>query len=201
MVDRAIINAPFTSWERKFQLSSQFPDRARTWAAPAILRQMDDIDTDRRWMRVALALARHAAASEDEVPVGAIVVRQGECVGRGWNRNIAACDPSAHAEIQALRDAGQRLGNHRLIDCDLYCTLEPCLMCAGAIVHARIRRVIYAAPDPKTGAAGSVFDLLSHPRHNHRVEVLAGVLQDESGALLREFFKRKRQAEKEAKSA
>jgi len=147
---------------------------------------------DRAWMRRALELARHAEASDGEVPVGAIVVLDGDIVGEGWNRNITLDDPTAHAEIQALRDAGRRRGNYRLPDATLYVTLEPCAMCAGAIVHARIARVVYGASDPKTGAAGSVFDVLQHERHNHRVDVTRGVLADESGELLRRFFRSRR---------
>lgn len=147
---------------------------------------------DRQWMQRALELARRAEADDGEVPVGAILVIDGQVVGEGWNRNISANDPTAHAEIQALRDAGQRLGNYRFPGSTLYVTLEPCVMCAGAIVHARIARVVYGAHDPKTGAAGSVFDTLVSDRHNHRVEVRAGVLGDEAGELLRRFFRARR---------
>jgi tRNA(Arg) A34 adenosine deaminase TadA len=155
-------------------------------------------DPDERWMREALALADSAEAS-GEVPVAALVVRQGRVVGRGYNRNILDHDPSAHAEIVALRAAGAVLGNHRLVDTTLYCTLEPCLMCAGAIIHARVQRLVYAAPDPKTGAVGSVFDVLTDPRHNHRVEVRAGVLAAEAGERLRAFFRRRRAEDKESR--
>ena len=144
-------------------------------------------------MRQALDLAAHAEREFDEIPVGALVVGPaGEVLGEGWNRNISDHDPSAHAEIVAMRAAGRALGNHRLIGCTLYVTLEPCAMCAMAMVHARVGRVVYAAADPKTGAAGSVFDLLADPRHNHRVEVLRGVLADEAGARLTHYFRRKR---------
>jgi len=150
-------------------------------------------ESDVRWMRHALALAQRAEHEDDEIPVGALVVdTQGNVVGEGWNRNIAEHDPSAHAEIMAMRQAGRALGNHRLVGCTLYVTLEPCAMCAMAMVHARIARLVYAAPDPKTGAAGSVFDLIADPRHNHRVEVQGGVLVDEAGALLTNYFRRKR---------
>src|SRR5690606_11935835 len=126
-------------------------------------------------------------------PVGAVLVdAAGEVVGKGWNRNITESDPSAHAEIVAMRRAGARIGNHRLLGCTLYVTLEPCAMCAMAMVHARIARVVYGASDPKTGAAGSVFDLLTDPRHNHRVEVHGGVLAGEAGARLSDYFRRKR---------
>jgi tRNA(adenine34) deaminase len=144
-------------------------------------------------MLAALALARQAAEL-GEVPVGALVMHAGQIVGRGRNRNVRGHDPSAHAEIEALRDAGQNLGNHRLVDCTLYCTLEPCVMCAGAIIHARIARVVYAAADPKTGAAGSVFDTLLSPLHNHRVEICSGVLAQASADMLRAFFKQRRAA-------
>jgi tRNA(adenine34) deaminase len=149
-------------------------------------------DADTRWMAHALDLARHAEASEGEVPVGAVLVHDGRVIGEGWNRNIAASDPTAHAEVLALRDAGRRLGNYRFPGAELYVTLEPCAMCAGAIVHARIARVIFGAHDPKTGAAGSVFDLLQHERHNHRVDVREGVLGAEAGELLRGFFRARR---------
>jgi len=149
-------------------------------------------DQDSRWMSHALELARHAQSSEGEVPVGAVLVQDGKVVGEGWNRNIGASDPTAHAEILALRDAGRRLGNYRFPGAELYVTLEPCAMCAGAIVHARVARVIFAARDPKTGAAGSVFDLLQHEKHNHRVEVSEGVLGEEASELLRGFFRSRR---------
>ncbi|WP_295887421.1 tRNA adenosine(34) deaminase TadA [uncultured Thiohalocapsa sp.] len=149
-------------------------------------------EQDRAWMQHALALAAQAAA-EGEVPVGAVVVRDGELLGEGWNRPIAAHDPTAHAEIQALRAAAARIGNYRLTGAELYVTLEPCPMCAGAIVHARIARVVYGAADPKGGACGSVFDLLpSDARFNHRTACEGGVLAAECGALLRDFFAARR---------
>jgi tRNA(adenine34) deaminase len=147
---------------------------------------------DAQWMAHALELARHAESSEGEVPVGAVVVLDGRIIGEGWNRNIRSSDPTAHAEIVALRDAGRRVGNYRFPGASLYVTLEPCAMCAGAIVHARIARVIFGARDPKTGAAGSVFDLLQHEQHNHRVEVTEGVLADAAGDLLKGFFRARR---------
>ena len=147
---------------------------------------------DERCMRRALELARHAADEHEEIPVGAVLVADGQIVGDGWNQSISHNDPSAHAEIVALRDAGQRVGNYRFPGATLYVTLEPCVMCAGAIVHARIARVIYAADDPKTGAAGSVFDTLVSSRHNHRVGVAHGLCASESGELLREFFRQRR---------
>jgi len=148
---------------------------------------------DERWMRHALALARRAEHEDNEVPVGAVLVGpDGVVLGEGWNRNITESDPTAHAEIVAMRQAGRALGNHRLIGCTLYVTLEPCAMCAMAMVHARIARLVHGAGDPKTGAAGSVFDLLGDPRHNHRGEVVGEVLAEESGTLLTTYFRRKR---------
>ena len=148
---------------------------------------------DEQWMARALALAERAEREDDEIPVGALVVGpDGTLLGEGWNRNIAESDPSAHAEVVAMRQAGRALGNHRLVGCTLYVTLEPCAMCAMAMVHARLARVVYGAADPKTGAAGSVFDLLADPRHNHRVEVSGCVLGAEAGQLLSNYFRRKR---------
>ncbi|MCG6877343.1 MAG: tRNA adenosine(34) deaminase TadA [Betaproteobacteria bacterium] len=146
-------------------------------------------------MRAALALAE-GAAREGEVPVGAIVVRGGEIVGRGANRPITEHDPAAHAEIIALRDAGRAVGNYRLPECTLYVTIEPCVMCAGAIMHARIARVVYGARDPKTGACGSVVNLFAERRINHHTEVTEGVLAEESGALLSRFFSERRRGER-----
>jgi len=142
-------------------------------------------------MAEALSLAQHAAA-EGEVPIGAIVARDGEIVGRGWNQNIGLHDPSAHAEIMAMRDAGKNLGNHRLPGCTLYVTLEPCPMCAGAMVHARLARVVFGASDPKTGAAGGRFDLLTDPAHNHVVTVDGGCCAEDSSAMLKIFFRQRR---------
>ena len=154
---------------------------------------LDRRDIDERWMRHVLALAERAQREDDEVPVGAVVVgADGSLLAEGWNRNITESDPTAHAEIVAMRRAGRLLRNHRLVDCTLYVTLEPCAMCAMAMVHARLARVVFGAADPKTGAAGSVFDLLDDARHNHRVEVTGGVLAEESGARLTDYFRRKR---------
>ena len=151
------------------------------------------IAQDERFMRRALELAAHARDAHEEVPVGAVLVDAGgEIVGEGWNRNISTHDASAHAEIVALRAAGARVGNYRHTGSTLYVTLEPCVMCAGAIVHARVARVVIAADDPKTGAAGSVFDTLISPLHNHRIEVARGLLADEAGSMLREFFRSRR---------
>ena len=144
-------------------------------------------------MRHALSLAEGTEREHNEVPVGAVLVgSDGTLLAEGSNRNITDHDPTAHAEIVAMRAAGQKIGNHRLVGCTLYVTLEPCAMCAMAMVHARIARVVYAASDPKTGAAGSVFDLLGDPRHNHRVDVQGGLLADEAGSRLTAYFRRKR---------
>ncbi|HCX34191.1 MAG TPA: tRNA adenosine(34) deaminase TadA [Rhodocyclaceae bacterium] len=142
-------------------------------------------------MSEALDLARRAAAI-DEVPVGALVVCEGEVIGRGFNAPVSRCDPSAHAEILALREAAARNGNYRLAGCTLYVTLEPCAMCAGAIQHARIARVVFGARDPKTGACGSVVDLFADERLNHHASVTGGVLAEESAALLGAFFTARR---------
>jgi tRNA(adenine34) deaminase len=146
---------------------------------------------DESLMDVALGLARDAAA-RGEVPVGAIVVRDGQIIGRGGNAPIVESDPTAHAEISALRDAARTLGNYRLPDCALYVTLEPCAMCAGAIMHARIARLVYAAADPKTGACGSVIDLFAQKRLNHHTTVAGGVRASDSAALLSQFFAARR---------
>lgn len=152
------------------------------------------VATDEDWMLRALELADRAEREDDEVPVGALIINEaGELVAEAWNRNISLHDPSAHAEILAMRIAGEKLRNHRLIGCTLYITLEPCAMCAMAMVHARIKRVVFAATDPKTGAAGSVFDLLQDPRHNHRVEVQGGVMAEVASKKLSEYFRAKRQ--------
>ena len=153
-------------------------------------------DQDTHWMRTALALAEEAWR-RGEVPVGAVVVVDGKIVGRGFNAPIERHDPAAHAEIAALRVAAQALGNYRLPDCDLYVTLEPCPMCAGAIMHARLRRLVFGAADPKTGACGSVVDLFAEPRLNHHTAVMGGVLAEECGALLRRFFAERRDAPRE----
>jgi len=154
-------------------------------------------DADHHWMRRALALARKAE-SEDEVPVGAVLVHSDRLVGEGWNQTIKLNDPSAHAEILALRSAGMNLKNYRLPGCVLYVTLEPCCMCAGALVHARVARLVYGAEDPKTGAAGSRFQLLEDPRHNHRIEVAAGCLAGECSELLQRFFRLRRKSQANA---
>lgn len=136
------------------------------------------------------------AQAAGEVPVGAVVAKQGSIIAEGWNRPIGTHDPTAHAEIIALRAAAQALSSYRLLDTTLYVTLEPCAMCAGAMVHARVRRVVYGASDPKTGAAGSVLNIVQHPALNHRVELTGGVLAEECGALLSGFFAARRAAGK-----
>ena len=157
------------------------------------MSQDDQATLDERWMRHAFDLAERAQGEYDEIPVGAVLVgADGRLLGEGWNRNILDHDPSAHAEIVAMREAGRALGNHRLVGSTLYVTLEPCAMCAMALVHARVARVVYGAADPKTGACGSVFDLLADPRHNHRVQVSGCVLGDEAGRRLSNYFRAKR---------
>ena len=147
--------------------------------------------SDEFWMEEALRTAQRALEA-GEVPVGAIVVHSGRVIGRGWNRNLTDVDPTAHAEIMALRQAGANLGNHRLGDCELFVTIEPCPMCAGAAVHARLRRLVYGADDPKAGAVGSVMTVLNHPGLNHRMEVRGGVLAGRSAELLQTFFRNRR---------
>jgi tRNA(adenine34) deaminase len=155
----------------------------------------DDPGRDGHYMRLALAQAEEARAL-GEVPVGAIVVKAGEVMASGFNQPISRHDPSAHAEIVALRAAAQLLGNYRLPGCELYVTLEPCAMCAGAMQHARIERVVWGAPDPKTGACGSVVNLFDQPLLNHHARVQGGVLAQESAALLQSFFAQRRHAAK-----
>ncbi|HET6218828.1 MAG TPA: tRNA adenosine(34) deaminase TadA [Acidobacteriaceae bacterium] len=147
--------------------------------------------TDAEALTLALAEAR-AGAAAGEVPVGAIVVENGVVVGRGQNRVLRDVDPTAHAEIVALREAARSLGNYRLASCELFVTLEPCAMCAGAMIHARLKRLIYAAADPKAGAVSSVLEVLNHPRLNHQMIVASGELAEESGELLRSFFRQRR---------
>jgi len=157
--------------------------------------------TDRAaFMRLAFEQAA-LAAEAGEVPVGAVLVKHGKVIATGFNAPIGLADPSAHAEMRALRTAGSLLGNYRLPGCELYVTLEPCAMCAGAIMHARLARVVYAATDPKTGAAGSVVDLFGVPKLNHHTEVIGGVLADEAAQLLKDFFAERRRAAKAAKQA
>ncbi len=151
--------------------------------------------TDADYMLHALELASQSQAA-GEVPVGAVVVKDGEIVGRGFNVPISRRDPSAHAEMMALRDAAQRLGNYRLVGCELFVTLEPCLMCAGAIMHARIARLVYGASDPKTGVCGSVLDVFAERRLNHHAKVTGGVLAEECGTMLSNFFAMRRAQQK-----
>jgi len=146
---------------------------------------------DELWMEEALRAAQRALEA-GEVPVGAVVVCEGRIIGRGWNRNIGDSDPTAHAEIVALREAAAALGNHRLEDCDLFATIEPCSMCAGAVVYARIKRLVYGADDPKAGAVQSVMQVLNHPQLNRQVEVRSGVLAGRCAELLQTFFKNRR---------
>ena len=148
--------------------------------------------TDEHWMHAALAEARHARDA-GEVPVGAVVVANGEIVGRGYNQSISSHDPTAHAEVMALRDAAGRLANYRLPGATLYVTMEPCVMCAGAILHARIARVVYGAREYKTGAHGSIVDIFAEPRLNHHCEISGGVLADACAALISGFFESRRQ--------
>jgi tRNA(adenine34) deaminase len=147
--------------------------------------------TDLTYLRAAITEAQSAEAN-GEVPVGAVVVHENKIIGRGQNRVLRDSDPTAHAEIVALREAGLALKNYRLEDCTLYATLEPCAMCAGAILHARIARLVYAAPDPKTGACGSVLSVMNHPQLNHKVEVVSGLLAEECGQMLTNFFLERR---------
>ena len=151
----------------------------------------DALSADELWMEEALRCAQRALEA-GEVPVGAVVVCAGRVVGRGWNRNLTDCDPTAHAEIVALREAGRNVGNHRLVDCELFATIEPCAMCAGALVHARLKRLVYGADDPKAGAIRSVMQVLNHPSLNHRMEVTAGVLGGRCAELLQSFFRSRR---------
>jgi len=149
------------------------------------------MNSDEDYMNLALEEAKKAEAA-GEVPVGAILVLAGSVIGRGFNQPITAHDPTAHAEIVALREAALRQGNYRLSTATMYCTVEPCVMCAGAMVHARIARLVFGTPDPKAGAAGSIYNVMTDPRLNHRVEVLSGVCEDACATLLREFFARRR---------
>lgn len=167
------------------------PRKITTLSADDAGHERDGFDEDRDWVRRALALAE-AAEAEGEVPVGALVVRAGEVLGEGWNRPVAAHDPTAHAEINALRAAAEAVGNYRLGGATLYVTLEPCPMCAGAIQHARIARVVFGAYDPRAGAAGSRFSVLQSPHALRQVAVRGGVLQEDCGERLRAFFRKRR---------
>ena len=149
------------------------------------------MDSDAHYMDLALFEAKKAETA-GEVPVGAIIVCGGDVIGRGFNQPISRSDPTAHAEILALREAAHHQGNYRLPDATMYCTVEPCMMCAGAIIHARISRLIFGTPDPKAGSAGSIYNVLTDPRLNHRVDVISGIREDECAALVREFFAKRR---------
>ena len=151
---------------------------------------------DEKFMRLALREAKRAS-NEQEVPVGAVIVQNGRVIARAHNRPRSLNDPTAHAEILALRRAGRKLGNYRLTDCSLYATIESCAMCAGAIIHARLRRVVFGARDPKAGADGSVLSVLNHPKLNHHVEVSNGVLADDCASILRNFFRARRSRKKD----
>jgi len=151
--------------------------------------------TDTYWMQQAIELARKAA-SEDEVPVGAVLVKDNQLISEGWNQPIQNNDPSAHAEMMAIRYAGQSLENYRLIDTTLYVTLEPCSMCVGAMIHARVKRLVFGAFDSKTGAAGTAINLINDVAHNHKIEVLGGLLETECKQLLQDFFRQKRNKNK-----
>jgi tRNA(adenine34) deaminase len=155
------------------------------------LNSANSANADQEWMRLALEQA-HLAAQAGEVPVGAVVIKNGEILGRGHNRTLLENDPTGHAEIIALREAAARLGNYRLNGCEMYATIEPCAMCAGAMIHARLARLVYGAADPKAGAAGSVVQVLNHPRLNHKVDVTFGVLEQECSEVLKRFFRERR---------
>ncbi|OZI14890.1 tRNA adenosine(34) deaminase TadA [Sodalis-like symbiont of Philaenus spumarius] len=159
---------------------------------------MSECCSDEVWMRHALMLAGRAEA-EDEVPVGAVLVLNGAIIGEGWNRSISHHDPTAHAEIMALRQGGQQVGNYRLLKATLYVTLEPCVMCAGAMIHARIGRLVFGALDEKTGVAGSLMDVLGHPGMNHQIELTGDVLAQACAAQLSDFFRRRRAQKKALK--
>jgi tRNA(adenine34) deaminase len=149
------------------------------------------LDSDAQYMDLALAEARKAEQAE-EVPVGAIIVLQDAVIGSGFNQPISTNDPTAHAEIVALRKAAESVRNYRLSGATMYCTVEPCMMCAGAIIHARIARLVFGTPDPKAGSAGSIYNVMTDPRLNHRVEVVSGIREDQCAGLLRDFFDRRR---------
>ncbi len=168
----------------------------------ATTRAVKGTDENEKFMRAALREAL-LGARKQEVPVGAVVVQDGRVIARAHNRPLGLHDPTAHAEILALRRAARKLGNYRLNGCSLYVTIEPCAMCAGAIIHARLRRVVYGASDPKAGASGSVLKVLNHPKLNHQVEVMCGVLKEECAAVLREFFRirRRKQGKVEARNS
>ena len=156
---------------------------------------MTDLAEHQVWMTKALELAEQAQAA-GEVPVGALVVKDNQIIGKGFNQPIANHDPTAHAEVIALRNAGQKVNNYRLVDTTVYVTLEPCAMCAMAMVHARVKTIVFATKEPRTGAGGSLYQLLQHQGHNHQVEIIEGVMQQQSAQMLTSFFKQKRQKNK-----
>ena len=160
--------------------------------------QTSQQENDEKWMNYALSLADKAEL-ENEIPVGAVLVKDDKIVAEGWNLSIVNHDACAHAEIMAIRNAGKIVENYRLIDCTLYVTLEPCPMCAGALVHARIKRLVYGAGDYKTGAAGSVFDLVRNEKLNHQIEVTSGVFAEQCATKISDFFKRRRKEKKALK--
>lgn len=151
----------------------------------------EDSVFDEVWMAEALHCAQRALEA-GEVPIGAVVMREGRVIGRGWNRNLTDNDPTAHAEIVAMREAGRTVGNHRLVGCELFVTIEPCAMCAGAVIHARLRRLVYGAGDPKAGAIHSILQVVNHPSMNHQMDVRGGVLAGRAAEILQEFFRRHR---------
>jgi tRNA(adenine34) deaminase len=155
----------------------------------------DELNTDLKWMSYAIELASKAEL-QGEIPVGAVLVKDGEVIGEGWNQSITLNDPTAHAEVMAIRDAGQRVDNYRLVGSTLYVTLEPCPMCAGAMVHSRIDKLVFGASDLKTGAAGSVMNIVAHDQLNHQLEVIAGVLQQDCSEAISAFFKKRRKQKK-----
>lgn len=189
--DRLIIGKHMPAWRiRRLRAAVEFIPVLVLRRMPHASEPKPALD-DLACMELALAQAR-AAGEAGEVPVGAVLVKDGEIVAQGQNRNLRDHDPSAHAEIVALRQAAARLGNHRLGGCVMFATIEPCAMCAGAMVHARLARLVYGASDPKAGAAGSVLEVLNHPRLNHRMEVTSGVLAGRCSEMLREFFQSRR---------
>ncbi len=169
-------------------------------SSPLALSTEEQDNLDVIFMQRAFELAQQAE-KHDEIPVGAVVVHQGKIIGEGFNQSIMLNDPSSHAEMNAIRQAGEFLHNYRLLDCTLYVTLEPCPMCAGLLVHSRIERLVYACSDVKTGAAGSAFNLVNSPQLNHQIEVHSNIMQEECSQLLSSFFKRRRKEKKQAKQA
>ena len=171
------------------------PSSSLSTQSPEQQRQLD-----LTFMQRAFELAQQAE-QHDEIPVGAVVVHQGKIIAEGFNQSIMLNDPSSHAEMNAIRQAGEYLNNYRLLDCTLYVTLEPCPMCAGLLVHSRIKRLVYACSDLKTGAAGSAFNLVNNPQLNHQLEISSDIMQEDCSQLLSAFFKRRRKEKKQAKQA